>query len=185
MYTLFDFVTQIKGIEYLIAVSAIGLYILFWEVLKPRPFKSMVDTAKGDIEQIGQRGGFAEVLRTAGHVAAAPFIGLAYVVSLPFVFVYAVGNVFLQAMAQAIGAGADLVARTLVLGAHAVARIVHVSPAFSWRPQEAYFLGRKRRQRTGKGPSGKERTDKESSDKGSTDKESTDSEPANKEGDTR
>ena len=156
MYTLFDFVTQVKGAEYLIAVSAVGLFILFWEVLKPRPFKSMIDAAKGDVTQIGQSGGFAGVLRTAGHVAAAPFIGLAYVVALPFVFVYAVGHVLLQGTARAISASADWVARTLVQGAHAVARIVHVSPAFSWRPQEAYFLGRKRRQRTDKEPAGKE-----------------------------
>jgi len=177
MYTLFDFITQVKGAEYLIAVSAVGLFILFWEVLKPRPFKSMIDAAKGDIEQIGRSGGFAQVLRTAGHVAAAPFIGLAYVVALPFVFVYAVGNVLLQGTARAIGAGADLVARTLVQGAQAVARIVHVSPGFSWRPQEAYFLGRKRRQRTDKAPVGKERTDKEPAGK-----ERTDKEPADKEG---
>jgi hypothetical protein len=181
MYTLFDFITQIKGVEYLIAVSAIGLYILFWEVLKPKPFKSMIDTAKGDVEQIGQSGGFAGVLRTAGHVAAAPFIGLAYVDALPFVFVYALGNVLLQGTAQVVGAGADLVARTLVQGAQAVARIVHVSPAFSWRPQEAYFLGRKRRQRTGKGPAGKEPVGKERTDKESTDKERTGKESAIKE----
>jgi len=46
MYTLFDFITQVKGAEYLIAVSAVGLFILFWEVLKPKPFRSMIDTAK-------------------------------------------------------------------------------------------------------------------------------------------
>jgi len=177
MYTLFDFITQVKGAEYLIAVSAVGLFILFWEVLKPRPFKSMIDTAKGDLTQISQSGGFAGVLRTAGHVAAAPFIGLAYVVALPFVFVYAVGDVLLQGTARAISAGADWVAWTLVQGAHAVARIVYVSPAFSWRPQEAYFLGRKRRQRMDKGRTGKERTDKEPADK-----ERTDKEPADKEG---
>jgi hypothetical protein len=180
MYTLFDFITQVKGAEYLIAVSAVGLFILFWEVLKPKPFKSMIDTAKEDIEQIGQSGGFAQVLRTAGHVAAAPFIGLAYVVALPFVFVYALGHVLLEGTARAISAGADLVAQTLVQGAHAVARIVHVSPAFSWRPQEAYFLGRKRRQRTDKAPTGKERTDKEPADK-----ERTDKEPAAKQGDAK
>jgi hypothetical protein len=170
MYTLFDFITQVKGAEYLIAVSAVGLFILFWEVLKPKPFKSMIDTAKGDVEQIGRSGGFAQVLRTAGHVAAAPFIGLAYVVALPFVFVYALGHVVLEGTAGAIGAAADWIAGTLVAGAHAVARIVHVSPAFSWRPQEAYLLGRKRRQRTDK-----ERTDKEPADK----------EPADKEGDAK
>ena len=180
MYTLYDFITQVKGAEYLIAVSAVGLFLLFWEVLKPRPFKSMIDTAKGDLTQIGQSGGFAGVLRTAGHVAAAPFIGLAYVAALPFVFVYAVGHVLLEGAVQAIGAAADLFARTLVQGAHAVARIVHVSPGFSWRPQEAYFLGRKRRQRTDKVPAGKERTDKEPADK-----ERTDKEPAAKEGDAR
>jgi len=176
MYTLFDFITQVKGAEYLIAVSAIGLFLLFWEVLKPKPFKSMIDSAKGDITQIGQSGGFAGVLRTAGHVAAAPFIGLAYVVALPFVFVYALGHVLLQGTAQAIAAGADLVAQTLVVGAHAVARIVHVSPAFSWRPQEAYFLGRKRRQRTDKGRTGKEPAGKEPADKEQTEKESADKE---------
>jgi hypothetical protein len=180
MYTLYDFITQVKGAEYLIAVSAVGLFLLFWEVLKPRPFKSMIDAAKGDVTQIGQSGGFAQVLRTAGHVAAAPFIGLAYVVALPFVFVYAVGHVLLEGMAQAIGAGADWVARTLVQGAQAVARIVHVSPGFSWRPQEAYFLGRKRRQRADKEPAGKERTGKDAAEK-----ERTDKEPANKEGVTR
>jgi hypothetical protein len=170
MYTLFDFITQVKGAEYLIAISAVGLFILFWEVLKPRPFRSMIDTAKGDLAQIGQSGGFPEVLRTAGHVAAAPFIGLAYVVALPFVFVYAVGQVLLQGTARAISASADRVARTLVQGAHAVARIVYVSPSFSWRPQEAYLLGRKRRQRTDKGPAGKERTDKEPAATECTDK---------------
>jgi hypothetical protein len=175
MYTLFDFITQVKGAEYLIAVSAVGLFLLFWEVLKPKPFKSVIDAAKGDVTQIGQSGGFAVVLRTAGHVAAAPFIGLAYVVALPFVFVYAVGHVLLEGTARAIAAGADRVARTLVQGAHAVARIVHVAPAFSWRPQEAYFLGRKQRQRTDN--ERKERTDKEPADK-----ERTDKEPADKEG---
>jgi hypothetical protein len=172
MYTLFDFITQVKGAEYLIAVSAVGLFILFWEALKPKPFKSMIDTAKGDVTQISQSGGFAVVLRTAGHVAAAPFIGLAYVVALPFVFVYALGHVLLEGAARAIATSADWVARTLVQGAHAVARIVYVSPVFSWRPQEAYFLGRKRRQRTDKGPATKEPANKERADK----------EPASKEG---
>ena len=177
MYTLFDFITQVKGAEYLIAVSAVGLFLVFWEALKPKPFKSMIDTAKGDITQIGQSGGIAGVLRTVGHVVAAPFIGLAYVVALPFVFVYAVGDVLLQGMARAISASADWVARTLVLGAQAVARIVHVSPAFSWRPQEAYLLGRKRRQRADK-----ERGSKEPEGKAPADKEPAEKEPAVKEG---
>jgi hypothetical protein len=174
MHTLFDFITQVKGVEYLIAVSAVGVFIVFWEVMKPRPFKAMVDTAKSDLTQINQTGGFAYVLRTVGHVAAAPFIGLAYVVSLPFVFVYALGNVLVVETASAIGAVADVIAHALVAGAHALARIVHVSPAFSWRPQEAYFLGRKRRQRADRKHAETKREDK--------DPKSSGKEPADKEG---
>lgn len=180
MYTLYDFITQVKGVEYLIAVSAVGVFILFWEVLKPRPFKAMIDTAKGDATHIGQSGGFTVVLRTAGHVAAAPFIGLAYVVALPFVFVYALGHVVLEGTARAIGAAADRIAGTLVAGAHALARIVYVSPAFSWRPQEAYLLGRKRRQRAEKAGSG---SDKKPAGKDPEGKEpASDKETAVKEG---
>lgn len=93
MHTLFDFMTHMKGVTYLIAVSAIGLFILLWEMLKPKPFKSMIDTAKGDATQIRQSGGLAVVLKTAGHVAAVPFLGVAYIVALPFLFVYGLGRV--------------------------------------------------------------------------------------------
>lgn len=150
MRTLFDFITQIKAAEYLIAVSAVGLFVVFWEVLKPQPFKSVLNTVREDIRQIGQSGGYVEVLRTAGHVLAAPFIGLGYVISLPFVFVYAVGSVFLEAIARAAGAGAELVARAVGAGGHALEEMLHVSPSFGWHPREAYFLGRKRRQRSEK-----------------------------------
>lgn len=147
MYTLFDFVTQIKAAEYLIAVGAVGVFIVLWEVLKPRPFKAMINTAREDLRQIGQRGGYAEVLRTAGHVVAAPFIGLGYIIALPFVFAYAVGSVFVEALARVLGAAVTLLAHTVAAVGHAVAKVLHVSPSFDWHPQQAYLLGRKRRQR--------------------------------------
>lgn len=148
MYTLFDFITQVKGAEYLIAVSAIGLFILFWEVLKPRPFKSMVETAREDLSSIGQSGGYSGVFRTAGHVVAAPFIGLAYIVALPFVFLFALNLVLLEGIARAIDVTAVWMARMIVANTYALAKAMNVSTSFSWRPQEAYFLGRKLRQPT-------------------------------------
>jgi len=148
MYTLFDFITQVKGAEYLIAVSAIGLFILFWEVLKPRPFRSMVETAREDLSSIGQSGGYSGVFRTAGHVVAAPFIGLAYIVALPFVFLFALNLVLLEGISRAIDVTAVWMARMIVANTYALARAMNVSTSFSWRPQEAYFLGRKRRQPT-------------------------------------
>ena len=148
MYTLFDFITDIKGTEYLIAVSAIGLFILFWEALKPKPFKSMIETAKDDLEHIGQSGGYSGVFRTAGHVVAAPFIGLAYIVALPFVFLFALNLVLLEGITRAIEVSAVWMARMIVANTYALAKAMNVSTSFSWRPQEAYFLGRKRRQPT-------------------------------------
>jgi len=150
MHTLFDFVTQIKIAEYLIAVGAVGLFLVLWEVLKPQPFKSMIDTAREDARQIGQSGGYAGVLRTAGHVIAAPFIGLGYIIALPFVFAYAVGSVFVETIVRVAGAAAGLLGRAVMAVGHAFGKLLHVSPSFDWRPQEAYFRGRRRRQRAAK-----------------------------------
>ena len=80
MRTLYDFVTHIKIVEYLIAISCIALYIFYWEALKPKPFKTVADTAKDDLNHVRETGG---TLKTIGKVAAAPFVGLAYV-AIPF-----------------------------------------------------------------------------------------------------
>jgi hypothetical protein len=145
MFTVFDFMTQVKGIEYLIAVSAIFVFILFVEILKPRPFSSMIETAKEDLRQIGRNGGQAGVLRTAGHVAAAPFLALAYIVSLPFVFFFAVNLVLVENLARAVDATAVWMARMIISNIHALARAFSASASFGWRPQEAYLIGSKGR----------------------------------------
>jgi hypothetical protein len=151
MYTLFDFVTQVKGAEYLIAVSAIGLFILLWEALKPRPFKAMMETAREDLKHISQAGGSASVLRTAGHVVAAPFLVIGYVAALPFVFMSALSLVIVDGVSQALDVSSAWIARRAVSNWHALTRTLGATTSFSWRPQEAYFLGRKRRQAKDKG----------------------------------
>jgi hypothetical protein len=122
MNTLFDFMTHIKGVEYLLAIAAIILYMVYWEVLKPRPFKTIMEQGKEDINYIKESG---NTLKTLGKVAAAPFIGLAYIIALPFGFAYA--------LAKAVAEGVlDLVGKEAVFG---------------WRPLEAYLAGRKRRKK--------------------------------------
>src|SRR5512135_2840011 len=86
MNTLFDFITHVKGIEYLISIVAIAGFLLLWEILKPAPFKTVVETSKDDLGYIERSGGFRSVMKTAGKIAAAPFIGLAYIVMLPIGF---------------------------------------------------------------------------------------------------
>jgi len=128
MYTLVDFITHIKGVEYILSVSAIAGFLLFWEVLKPKPFKSVVETGKDDLGYIEQAGGFRHIMKNVGKIAAAPIIGLAYVVMLP------VG--FFAALAVA---GTNLVMQ----GAASIK-----SATFEWRPMEAYLSGKKKKQKT-------------------------------------
>ena len=123
MYTLYDFMTHIKGVEYILALLFIAGYILYSEVLKPKPFKTMIDTGKDDLEHI-KKTGFRNTLKVIGKIAAAPFIGIAYVVMLPFAFVAALGSAAMNGVM-------NLVGKTAVFG---------------WRPTEAYFTGKKKKE---------------------------------------
>lgn len=122
MHTLVDFITHVKGVEYILSLLFIAGFLVLWEVMKPAPFRTVVAAGREDLEHI-QRSG--SVLRTAGKLAAAPFIGLAYLAMLP------------------IGFAAVLIAgsvNVLLKGASALG----LNVSFDWRPMEAYFTGRKK-----------------------------------------
>jgi len=127
MFTLVDFITHVKGIEYILSLTAIAGFLIFWEVLKPRPFKTVVETGKDDLGYIEQTGGFKGIMKSVGKIAAAPFIGLAYIVMLPVGFFAALG----------IG--------VVNLGMKGVASIAGKSATFEWRPMEAYLAGKKKK----------------------------------------
>ena len=129
MYTLVDFITHVKGIEYIMSLAAIGGFLLFWEVLKPRPFKTVVETGKDDLGFIEQNGGFSHIMKYVGKICAAPFIGLAYIVMLPIGFFVA------------LAAG---IVNLVMKGAAAAAG---KSASFEWNPMEAYFSGKKKKEK--------------------------------------
>jgi len=128
MNSLFDFITHIKSVEYLMAIGAIVLYIIYWEALKPKPFKSLVEAGRDDMDHI-KKTGYKNTLKTVGQVAAAPFIGLAYIIALPFTFAYA--------LASMIG--------------NSVLNLLSREAAFGWRPLEAYLSGRKKKKKEAAG----------------------------------
>lgn len=133
MFTLVDFTTYIKGIEYVLAILAIGGFLILWEVLKPKPFKTVVETGKDDLGYIEQMGGFKHVLKTVGKIAAAPFIGLAYIVMLPVGFF-------------------ALLATTLVNAAvNGAATLIGRNATFEWRPMESYLTGKKKQKKADTG----------------------------------
>jgi len=122
MHTYFDFLTHVKNVEYILALLFIAGYLLYSEVLKPKPFKTMIDTGKDDLEYL-RKTGHRNTLRVVGKIVAAPFIGIAYVVMLPFAFFAALAS-------AAINGVINLIGRVAVFG---------------WRPTEAYFIGKKKK----------------------------------------
>ncbi len=127
MQTYVDFITHVKGVEYILSVLTIAGFIVFLEVLKPRPFRTILETTKDDLAYMKETG-YANTLRTVKRMLAAPFIGLCYVIALPFVFAYALGTELLRRAAEAFGRLPELAGRTAFFG---------------WRPMEAYFGGKK------------------------------------------
>ncbi len=127
MHTLFDFITHVKGMEYVFSLMFIAGYIIYWEVLKPKPFSRVVNTGRDDLDYIRQNGGKDGIFTSIGKIATAPFVGLAYIVSLPFVFAYAIFSAIMAGILNVAGKEA----------------------AFGWRPAESYLSGRKKQKKEG------------------------------------
>jgi len=125
MFTLVDFTTYIKGVEYIMAILAIAGFLVFWEILKPKPFKRVVETGKDDLAYIEQTGGFRNVMKSIGKIAAAPFIGLAYIVMLPIGFFAVLASTLINSTVKG------------------TATLIGRNATFEWRPMEAYFTGKK------------------------------------------
>jgi hypothetical protein len=133
MYTLFDFMTHVKGIEYIISVLSIGAFMVFWEVLKPKPFATVVSKGKEDLAHLKESG---DTIKYVRQMAAAPFIGLAYIVILPVGF-------FVVVLSE----GVNLVVK-------GVSTLLGKDVSFDWRPMEAYFTGKQRKQMESKSDKG-------------------------------
>lgn len=132
MYTLVDFITHVKGTEYILSILFIAGFLVLWEVLKPAPFRTVTAAGRDDLAHIRQTG-FGTVLKSAGKLAAAPFIGLAYLLMLPVGFA---AMLFLGAFNLA------------VKGVNGILGALGTNMSFEWRPLEAYLSGKKRKKRT-------------------------------------
>ena len=119
MDTLFDFTTKVKGVEYVIAISAIFSFILFLEILKNKPFKSIMDLGSDELRYVKEHG------LSLARLLTALFRGIIYVISLPFAFFLGIGTVLKNSLSKA----------------------AEGSYVFSWRPMEAYFSGRKKNEK--------------------------------------
>src|SRR5208337_246080 len=120
MHTLFDFVTHIKGVEYLASLTFIAGFLVLNEVLKAKPFGTMVQAGKEDMEYIRTTGS-GQLFTSVKRIITAPFIGLAYVAVLPVAFLFALASAAINGVLGFTGREAS----------------------FGWRPMEAYMSGKK------------------------------------------
>ncbi len=126
MYTLVDFITHIKGVEYILSVLAIAGFLLLWEALKSKPFRTVVAAGRDDLAYIEQAG-YGSVLKSMGRIAAAPMIGLVYLALVPVGFAAALA-----------AAGVELLSKSV----SSLHRACGSSTTFEWRPLTAYFSGK-------------------------------------------
>jgi hypothetical protein len=131
MNTYVDFITHVKGIEYIISVLTIAGFILFLEILKPKPFQTLIQSTQDDLDHM-RKTGRENTFRTVKRMLAAPFIGLFYVLMLPFLFVYALGAELLRMSAEGLETLLGTAGKTAFFG---------------WRPMEAYLGGKKGRRK--------------------------------------
>jgi hypothetical protein len=115
MHTLFDFISNVNAVQYVIALLSIIGFIVFGEVLKVRPFQGLRESVAEDVRFIKTQDKGTR-LQLIKNVAMAPLYFLSYLASLPVLFA--------KGMAEPIGRGFGAVTTG------------------GWSPVRAYFAGR-------------------------------------------
>jgi hypothetical protein len=117
MHTLFDFISNVNAVQYVIALLSIPGFIIFSEVLKARPFKGLRESVADDVRFIKAQDK-GERLQVVRNAAMAPFYFLTYLAAVPVLFV--------QGMAEPVGRG------------------IGAMTSGGWSPVRAYFAGRRK-----------------------------------------
>ena len=115
MHTLFDFISSVNAVQYGLSLLFILGFIIFNEILKPRPFDGLVEAIVEDVKFIRNGGKMRPLMK---KVAVAPVYTVIYLASLPLLF--------LQGMA--------------VLSGRGIASLTSAG----WSPVRAYFTGMKK-----------------------------------------
>ena len=116
MHTLLDFVSRVNGIEYALAILFMFGFVIFSEILKPKPFEGLAQAVVEDIGFIkAERKG--KVFRLIRSTALAPLYGLLYLAAVPVLFVHGIAVI--------------------------ISKVIFATTAIGWSPVQAYFTSRK------------------------------------------
>jgi hypothetical protein len=132
MHTLFDFVSNVNAVQYGLALLFVLGFIVFTEILKPKPFKELVQSAAEDVNFIKNQGREKNT-QLIKNIASAPVYLVTYLAAVPVLFI--------QGMAEPLVRG---------IGSLTTAE---------WSPVRAYFTGRGKSKKAKGNESGKRTSD--------------------------
>jgi hypothetical protein len=126
MQSLLDYSTQDGGAGALVTLLIVVLLVVVG-LLRPEPLGSMIDMADEDLRQIKAGRGRREETRTVRDAVSASLNSLAYIVSLPIVFMFAVNLVLVESVGRAINVAAEWMAMMIFVNTHQLARVITTS----------------------------------------------------------
>ncbi|HMK55200.1 MAG TPA: hypothetical protein VK448_01025 [Dissulfurispiraceae bacterium] len=116
MHTLFDFISNVNGVEYALGLLFMLGFVVLGEILKPKPFQGLVKAVADDIGFIKSApdGRLAGLLKS---LAMAPLCALFYLAAVPVLFVHGIAVL--------------------------CSKIIAATTAIGFSPVQAYFTGRR------------------------------------------
>lgn len=119
MHTLFDFITNVNAAQYAIALLFMFGFVIFSEILKPRPFEGFARAVSEDIGFI-KEGGREKIYSLIRAIVLAPLYAVIYIAAVPILFVHGIAVLF--------------------------SKVLIATTAIGWSPARAYFASKKKRQ---------------------------------------
>jgi len=117
MHTLYDFICQVNGIQYLLAILFIAGFIIFFEIFKPKPFMGLSRMINEDVSFVKEQGK-SHNLQVVKNALTGSAYAMLYVVALPLLFMHGIA----------------------VLMSKLFTSVTYIG----WSPVQAYFTGRRR-----------------------------------------
>lgn len=115
MHTLYDFISSVYAVQYGLAVVFIVGFIVFCEILKPRPFEGLKRAVAEDVRHV-RAGGRGKVVQALKGAVWGPVCAVCYLAAVPFLFMHAM--------------------------AVTMSKMFIVTTQVGWSPVRAYFTGR-------------------------------------------
>ncbi len=141
MHTLFDFVSDVYAVQYGLALLFMLGFIIFCEILMPRPFQGLLKSAVDDVRFFKTQEK-KKLLQLLKNIALGPVYLVFYLTVVPVLFyLAAVPLLFVRGMASPLG------------------KLLSPGTSFAWSPVRAYLTGRKKARKAKKDDSGQQNLD--------------------------